>query len=220
MAPVTEFVLATIKPDADLPSLYTTFATLKSQPGSQRVRAATLHEDAQQLRLFVDWDAVSDQHAFRASAAYSSFISAIAPSLAGGPTTVLHAELAPHPPTVLNNTNDGGKTGVAEVLFTYFTPSADPTKNLATAQTLVSGLSGAGFAGIRGESAVGWTVERDVDYKGEKTRVLVVLIGWESVEAHRAARATEAYGKIVKEFQGAAEGLRGFDISHVSTKTL
>ncbi|KAI1767205.1 hypothetical protein GGR53DRAFT_147150 [Hypoxylon sp. FL1150] len=208
MAPVTELVLAATIPGASQDSLFTIFSTLKTQPGSQRVRAATLHEDPQQLRLFIDWDAVESHYAFRSSPGYGAFMSEIT-SLTAGPATA-------HPPAVL----DSGKTAVAEMLLTYFAPEADAAKNKAAALTLVSGLTGAGFAGINGESAVGWTVEKDVAYKGEKTRALVILIGWDSVEAHRKARATDVYGKLVADFQGAAEGLKGFDISHVTTKML
>ncbi|KAI4861490.1 hypothetical protein F4820DRAFT_433683 [Hypoxylon rubiginosum] len=226
MAPVTEFVLAPIKPGAaSLASLYQACSSLKPQTGSQqqqRVRAAVLHEDPTQLRLFADWDSVEDHLAFRAGPSYAAFMAAVRPHAAGR-AVVLHAELAPHPPAVLDNEEGKGKTAVAEVLFAYFAPGAADAvadKNLAAARTLVAGLSGAGFAGLSGESAVGWSVERDVEYEGEGARVLVVLIGWDSVEAHREARATEAYGKIVADFQGAVEGLRGFDISHVTTKAM
>ncbi|KAI1773815.1 hypothetical protein F4818DRAFT_103162 [Hypoxylon cercidicola] len=214
MAPVTECVLAPLKPGTNLEALYKAAATTKAQPGNQGVRAGVLHEDPNQVRLFIGWDAIESHQAFRASPRFATFMGEIAPH-AAGPTTVMHAELAPHPPAVLDTYG-----GVAEVLFAYFAPGADAGRNMAAAQGLVEGLRGAGFAGLGGESAVGWTVERDVDYGGEETRVLVILLGWDSVDAYEKARATDVYGRLVAGFRGAAEGFKGFDISHVTTKTL
>ncbi|KAI1371607.1 hypothetical protein F4677DRAFT_435116 [Hypoxylon crocopeplum] len=219
MAPVTEFVLAARKPGADLEPLYKIFATTKTAAGNQGVRASQLHEDADKFALFLDWDAVESHKNYQASDAYKTFMSQVIPHSAG-PATVYHVELAPFPPTVLDNAEGKGKSPVAEVLFTYFAPSADAGKNLAAAQSLVAGLTGAGFAGITGESSLGWTVEKDIEHKGEKTRALIVIIGWESVEAHQKARATEAYGKIIADFQAATEDIKGVEISHVSTKAL
>ncbi|KAL7620060.1 hypothetical protein AAE478_010609 [Parahypoxylon ruwenzoriense] len=218
MAPVTVFILATGKAGESLEPLYKTFQTLKAQPGNQIVRASRLHEDADQFRVFVDWDSVASHQAFRTTDVYKSFMGEIAPHIAGS-ATALHAELTPHPPTVLNNAEGKGKTPIAEVLFTYFA-GGDADKNFAAGQKLLAGLTGAGFAGITGEAALGWTVETDIDYKGDKTRALVAIIGWQSVDAHQKARATESYGKIIAEFQASTEGLKGFDISHVTTKTI
>lgn len=205
MAPVTEFVFATRSASGSLDVLEKSFQLLKQQPGNQAVRASVLHENADQFRLFIDWDSIDSHYAFRSKDVYKNHFLGEVASHVAGPATVVHAELSPFPPTVL----DSAKTPVAEVLFTYFAPEADAAKNLAAAQALVSGLSGAGFAGMTGESALGWSVEKDVDFKGDKTRALILLLGWESVDAHQKARATDVYGKLIAAFQGAAEGLKG-----------
>ncbi|KAI2602899.1 uncharacterized protein GGS25DRAFT_525925 [Hypoxylon fragiforme] len=220
MAPITEIVLATRAPGAPLDAIYTLFAsTLKPQPGNLAVRASVVAEDPNAFRFFIDWDSLSSHHAFQASAAYAPFLAQLTPH-SGGPVKVLHAELTPHPPTVLDNAEGAGKSAVAEVLFAYFDPAADTAAPLAAAQELAAGLRAAGFPGLSGESAFGWTVEADVEYEGQPTRALVSLVGWDSVQAHKDARATEAYGKLIADFRGAVQGLKGFDVTHVSNKIL
>ncbi|KAI0893103.1 hypothetical protein F4806DRAFT_477004 [Annulohypoxylon nitens] len=212
MAPVTEFVFSTLKAGASADSLYPIFATLKSQPGNQGLRASTTAEDPSQIRLLIDWDAISSHQAFRSTDGYKSYLTSLAPHVAA-PAKIFHAEVSPFPPTVLD------KSPVTEILVTYFAPTADEAKNLAAAQALAAKLTGAS-AGSTGLSAVGWSVEKDVEYKGEAARALVVLLGWESVEAHQKARETDAFKAVIGEFQGAAEGLKGFEIEHVSAKAL
>ncbi|KAI2627593.1 hypothetical protein GGR54DRAFT_421760 [Hypoxylon sp. NC1633] len=219
MAPVTEFVNATRMPGADLTPVYNIFSSMSSVKGSHAIRASQLVEDAEKFTLFVDWDAVDDHLAFQTTDAYKAFMGKVMPH-SNGRATVFHAEVTPFPPTVLDNAEGRGKTPVAEVVYTYFEPEADAAKGTAAGQALVAGLSAAGFGGLTGESSIGWTVEKDVDFKGEKTRVLVIIIGWESVEAHSKARSTDAYNKVIADFQSATEGVKGVQISHVSTKTL
>ncbi|KAI1101129.1 hypothetical protein F4804DRAFT_316818 [Jackrogersella minutella] len=213
MAPVTEFVLSTLKPGNTIDPLYPTFATIKGYPGNLSIRASTVHENPEQIRLFIDWDSIDSHLAARNTDAYKTYLSQILPSVAG-PATVFHSELSPFPASVLD------KSPVTEVVLTYFAPGSDSPASLAAAQKLASALTGSGFAGSTGLSAVGWTVEKEIDFKGEKARALVVLLGWESVAAQQAARDTDAYKKVIADFQGAAEGLKGFEISHVSAKAL
>ncbi|KAI2464859.1 hypothetical protein F4781DRAFT_53286 [Annulohypoxylon bovei var. microspora] len=213
MAPVTEFVFSTLKPGSSIEPLYKIFETIKGLPGNQAIRASSAHEDPSQVRLHIDWDAIDSHIAFRATDAYKAYISSVTPYVAG-PAKVLHAELAPFPPAVLD------KSPVTEVLITYFAQGTDEAKNLAAAQSLAAKLTGAGVPGTTGLSAVGWMAEKEVEFKGEKTRALVVLLGWESVEAHQAARETDAFKQVIAGFQGAAEGLKGFEIEHVSAKAL
>ncbi|KAI1458613.1 hypothetical protein F4805DRAFT_424022 [Annulohypoxylon moriforme] len=213
MAPVTELVFSTLKAGSSLESLNSTFATLRSQPGNHAVRVSPTAEDPSQIRLLIDWDSISSHQAFRGTDAYKAYLSSLAPYVEA-PAKILHAEVTPFPPTVLD------KSPVTEVLVTYFAPDANEGSNLAAAQALAAKLTGSGIAGSTGLSAAGWSVEKDVEFKGEKTRALVVFLGWESVDAHKTARETEAYKAIIGEFQGAAQGIKGFEIDHLSPKAL
>ncbi|KAI0098470.1 hypothetical protein F4814DRAFT_123584 [Daldinia grandis] len=220
MAPVTEIVLHTLKPGADVETFYKVFAIIGEQPGAQAVRISTVHENPEQVDLFIDWDSIESHRALEAQTeAYGAFIDQVKPHVAK-PATVIHAELTPSPPTVLDNAEGKGRSPVAQLLFTYFAPDTDAAKTLAEAHKFVSKLSGAGFAGLTGESSLGWTVEKDVDFKGEKTRVLVIILGWESVQAHSDVRETDAWKSIIGEFRDAAEGLKGFEVTHVSTRAI
>ncbi|KAI1478486.1 hypothetical protein F4774DRAFT_152327 [Daldinia eschscholtzii] len=220
MAPVTEIVLHSLKPGTDVESFYKTFTIIKEKSAAQVIRASTVHENPEQVGIFIDWDSIEAHKAFEADeVSYNAFISLAKPHLTKFPL-LFHAELTPFPPAVLNNAEGKGKTPVAHVLFTYFAPDTDAAKTLIEAQNFVSKLTGAGFAGLTGESSLGWSVEKDVDFKGEKTRVLVIILGWESVQAHLEARETDAWKSTIGKFRGGAEGLKGFEVIHVTTKDL
>ncbi|KAF3066338.1 hypothetical protein GL218_09168 [Daldinia childiae] len=220
MAPVTEIVLHSLKPGTDVETFYKLFSVIKEQSGAQAVRASTVHENPEQVDLFIDWDSIESHQALQAQTeAYGAFIDQVKPHVTKL-ATVIHAELTPFPPTVLDNADGKGKSPVAQLIFTYFAPDTDAAKTLTEAQKFVSKLSGTSLAGLTGESSFGWTVEKDVDFKGEKTRVLIIILGWESVQAHLEARETDAWKSIIGEFQGAAEGLKGFEVTHVSTKAV
>ncbi|KAI1207510.1 uncharacterized protein F4807DRAFT_179757 [Annulohypoxylon truncatum] len=214
MAPVTELVLSTLKPGVSAESLYPIFATLKSQPGNTAVRAAPPSEDPSQIRLFIDWDDIAAHQAFRATDAYKSYLGQLAPYVTT-PTQIMHAELTPFPPVVLE------KSPSTEFLLLYIDPDEDEAKVLQAGKTLARGLTADGIKGTTGLSAVGLTVEKDVEYKGEKVRVMVMLLGWESDEAHRTASATDPAFKAAQvEFHEAIPDLKGFKIEHVAAKVL
>ncbi|OTA89375.1 hypothetical protein M434DRAFT_34359 [Hypoxylon sp. CO27-5] len=213
MAPVTEFVQSTLKPGIPLEPLYKAFEKVKAASGNRVVRASPLHDNPEQFRLFIDWDSIDAHLAFRTTDAYKDFMAEIAPYVAG-PAVVVHLDLTPFPPTVLD------KSPVTEVFQMYFDPSADEAKNLAAAKKVAADIAAGGFAGATGLSAVGWTVEKDVEHKGEKTRVLTALIGWESVEAHTAALESDAFKKITSYFQTGTDGIKGYDMSYVSLKAI
>ncbi|KAI8965495.1 hypothetical protein F5Y11DRAFT_293003 [Daldinia sp. FL1419] len=220
MAPVTEITIHDLKPGTDVEAFYKPFAVIKGQPGVQTVRITTVHENPLQVGLFIDWDSIELHKAAQANKeAYDAFVDQVKPHVTKVPT-ILHAELTPFPPTVLDNAEGKGKSPVAHVIFTYFAPETDAAKTLDAGQRFVSKITEAGFPGLTGESSVGWTVEKEVDYKGEKTRVLVIILGWQSVQAHLEARETDSWKSIIGEFQGAATGLKGFEVTHVSTRTL
>ncbi|KAI0010715.1 hypothetical protein F4779DRAFT_616346 [Xylariaceae sp. FL0662B] len=218
MAPVTEFVYTSIKPGASLEPLAEGNKILLGQPGCQRVRSSLVHEDPSKLLLFIDWDSVAAHQRFMANdAVHGAFMGHIAP-IAAGPAAISYVELAPHPSAVLDNAGGAGKSPVAEIAQLYFAAEgADWDAIAAAARTFVAGVA-ASAAGFTGESAVGWTVGADVEYRGEKCRSLVMILGWESVEVHVKAQETEIYSKLLAQLRGSVEGLKGAEIYHVSTK--
>ncbi|OTB08257.1 hypothetical protein M426DRAFT_317372 [Hypoxylon sp. CI-4A] len=230
MAPVTELILLPLNPSLDpetiTATLQTNTATLLSQPGCQRVRTSRTHEDANQLRIFADWDSVAAHQAFGANAAVStpfrervaSIIDASVPR-----RKPYHVEIAPFPPTVLNGAGGGGKTPVAEVLHAYFASAdaSDAAFRARTLDTVTRFFDGMlAFArGMTGETAAGWTVEDNLEFKGERCRALVAVLGWTAVEAHVQARQTDEFAKVIPLMRG-LEKLKGMEVCHVSNNTV
>ncbi|KAI0381190.1 hypothetical protein F5Y04DRAFT_85630 [Hypomontagnella monticulosa] len=199
MAPVTEIVAATLKDGVSAESLTSSFEILKQQPGNRAVRVGPVHSKPNQFRLYIDWDSVESHSAFRANAAvYEPHMAAIKPALAA-PATVFHAELEPFPPVIL----DAVKSPVTHLLLGYFGLESDFDFVLAETKKLIPHMqaAGPGGKGATGEFAIGWSQERDVDWKGEPTRVLVCVLGWESPEAYHAAHGSDPWRKAVTEYK-------------------
>ena len=93
-------------------------------------------------------------------------------------------------------------------------------KEQATSNTekfLADSLPAATATGATGETAMGWSVE-PADFNGAPSRVLAVLAGWESVEAHNGFRGSEAFGKNISSLRG-TKGLKGVSVVHASFAT-
>ncbi|KAI1092678.1 hypothetical protein F5B19DRAFT_453131 [Rostrohypoxylon terebratum] len=230
MAPVTEFVQLPINPDlapeAIASAIQANIATLLAQPGCQRVRSSRVHEDSSKLRLFADWDSLEAHRAFAANASvYGPFQQRMGPIIdtsAFGPSNPrrppYHVAFATFPPSVLNG--DKGSSPVAELLFMYFPPDVSDAVmagHEGTARDFLGKL-GATAKGMTGEVALGWTVEKDVLFKGEPSRVLVAAIGWTSVDAHMKARDTEEFKQLIPMIRN-LESLKGMELCHVSNTT-
>ncbi|KAI1470603.1 uncharacterized protein F4812DRAFT_271885 [Daldinia caldariorum] len=233
MAPVTELLSLTLKPD--LPAaeaaaiLDTTAATLVAQPGCLRVRTARTHEDPHAVRVFVDWENVAAHRAFEKTEAYAPFKARVRDAVAAPPQRPYHVEFDPFPVSALQNgttttTANGtvsSKTPVAEVLHMWF-PGDYTDEQRARAEASAREFVGKmeGFAeGLTGEWSIGWSVERDIEREGAPSSVLVGILGWVSVEAHMKARDHPEFAKNIPLLRD-IEGLRGFDMKHVSTTTV
>ncbi|KAI0840734.1 hypothetical protein F5Y06DRAFT_261638 [Hypoxylon sp. FL0890] len=235
MAPVTELAFLPLNPDADPTTVSTTLetniATLLAQPGCQRVRSSRVHEDPHKLRLFADWDSVDAHRAFIAKPdAYGPFVARMRsiveapPAGSGQRKPPFHVEFTPFPPVALDGTSGSGAKGkgpVSEILTAYFPPDVSSEARDATAKTMREFLRKLeGFSeGMTGETAVGWSVETDVDFKGEPSRALVTVIGWTSVEAHGKVRESPEFAETVPMIRG-LEGLRGMEMVHVTNTTV
>lgn len=231
MAPVTEFARFTPRPgqEAEFEAVLASIAsTLPQQPGVKAVHtSAALEPDNPLHLLVVDWDSVEAHRALESSPAFAQQLVAKLGPLLAAPPAIYHVAFAPAHPPVLHNGAGAGKTAVAELVHLYF-PAGDgafTADQLAATAKTVQGFLDAlqpegdveNVAGFTGETAAGWALE-EIDYKGEKARVFVAPIGWDSVEAHQKYRETEHFAKNITTIRG-LEGLKGIEVFHVSTKT-
>ncbi|KAK8102287.1 hypothetical protein PG984_015433 [Apiospora sp. TS-2023a] len=210
--PVTELVDFALPPSADLDTAFPAACqTLTQQPGCRAARYSRHHEDATKLTLFIDWDSPSAPT--RPSTAPST------PPLAPlSTTTPLPYHVALDPPA------QGGVLDIApavEVLHVHFPVDYSSEQERATVKTIheffAISQKAAGKEGtdlLVGTPTLGWAVE-EREFKGEKARVLVVMIGWKSVEAHMQYRDTEAFRESIGMIRG-LEGLKGMSLYHVA----
>ncbi|KAL7627862.1 hypothetical protein AAE478_002057 [Parahypoxylon ruwenzoriense] len=222
-------------------------ATLLAQPGCLRVRYSRVLEDAGKLRVFVDWQTTAAHRAFGAdAAAFGPFKAALGaivdPELAArqrrAPSHVRWDD-AEYPPTVLDartaEAQGGEKVGrsqVTEFLQVYFPADYAPAQRDAAqrvAREFLDKMAVFGKGLYTGEAAVGWTLDgEEVVFRGAgqaaeeeeglKSRVLIMAIGWESVDAHMRARETEGFREAVVPLRN-LEDLRGMEVCHVSNTT-
>ncbi|KAI1405238.1 hypothetical protein F4819DRAFT_7262 [Hypoxylon fuscum] len=224
MASVTEIVLLPIKPDTAAAVIDTNMQTLLSQPGCLRVRQSRVHEDPAKLRLFADWESLEQHQAFVQNAAvYGPFrasMASIVDAAAGPRKPPYHAQFAPFPPAVLDNLKPGARSKVTELLLAYFPAEYGEAQRETARQTTLrftEELKKTADA-MSGEVALGWSVENDVDFKGEPCRVLVTAIGWDSIEQHVKARETEGFAKAIPMLRN-LEGLKGMEMCHLINTT-
>lgn len=216
-SPVTELVDFALPPSADLAAAFpAACATLTQQPGCRAARYSRHHEDTSRLTLFVDWDSVSAHEAFCANTdVYGPFYASLAPFSTTAPS-LYHVGL--DPPA------KGGVLDTApavEVLHVHFPVGYAAEKEQATVKTLheffTISQKAAGKDGMDllvGNPTLGWAVE-EREFKGEKARVLVVMIGWKSIEAHMQYRDTDAFRESIGMIRG-LEGLKGLSMYHVA----
>ncbi|KAI4869609.1 hypothetical protein F4820DRAFT_384667 [Hypoxylon rubiginosum] len=231
MAPVTEIILTPIKPDAPADVVASVLdantQVLLAQPGCLRVRRSPVHEDPSKMRLFVDWASLDQHRAFAADAAvYGPFRAKMGPivdagSGAGPRVPPHHAAFTPFPPAVLDVQSSATRAGVTEVLHAYFAPDISEAQRSSVERTMrefVARVEPLAGGGMTGEVALGWTVEDDVQFKGEPCRALVGLLGWTGVDAHVKTREAEGFAEVVSMLRN-LEGLKGLEMCHVACTT-
>ncbi|KAI1806659.1 hypothetical protein F4811DRAFT_509901 [Daldinia bambusicola] len=224
MAPVTELLSLTLKPD--LPAaeaatiLETTATTLVAQPGCLRARSSREHEDANAVRFFIDWESVSAHRVFQETAAYAPFKARVRDAVVPPLQRPYHVEFEPFPVSALQH-GAAATTPVAEVLHIWFPgeySDEQRARAAASVREFVDRMKG--FAeGLTGEWALGWSVERDIEHDGAPSCVLVLILGWVSVEAHMKARDHPEFAKNIPLLKN-LEGLKGLEMKHVSTTTV
>ena len=221
MDPVTEVASFFLKsPDVSQQLSQVVKDTLLQQPGCLRVRWGLLHEDATKARCFVDWDDISRHEQFMAGPLYPLFLDKLDPFVESAPQ-LHHVKFQTIPSSVVDDESGTGKTRVVEALYMHFpgddsfTPEMKDNATTNAEQFLVESVPLP--KGCTGEMAMGWAIEQ-IDFKGEPSRALAVLIGWESVEAHQVYRSSEAFAKSISLVRRSA-GLKGVSVVHVLLTT-
>ncbi|KAI1848430.1 hypothetical protein JX265_008788 [Neoarthrinium moseri] len=216
MPAVTEIAALHLKPGTDW-TIATEKVTTRILPkaGCLRVRYSQKIEDPEQVVFFIDWEDVSAHQAVMKSEAYGPFLEEMMQLVRADPV-VYHVPFEPFPATVLNNEDGKGKTPIAEVLHAYFPADISMVQQqeaLIKVQQFID-ESKPVAQGFSGETAHGFVLE-EVDFKDERCRALVVVLGWESLEAHKAYRETEDFNRTIPLLRG-MEGLKGMQVFHVS----
>ncbi|KAI9053686.1 hypothetical protein LZ554_002639 [Drepanopeziza brunnea f. sp. 'monogermtubi'] len=206
--PVTEIAYITLKPGIELEgsgaaaqAWKETLTTVSQQDGYQRMHWGRTLEDPNQLMLFIDWDSRDAHLKFVATPGYTPFKNRLGTIMEG--VHLHHVAFSPFPPSIL------GRAPVIE-FATFF----------GTSDVFLSHVEK--FMGAAGKpegyhgSVYGPSVEDDVGKHadgGDKGKAVVLLIGWDSVEAHTKFRETEGFQKNIGLLE---DGAKGAEVVHVA----
>ncbi|KAI0108730.1 hypothetical protein GGR51DRAFT_570393 [Nemania sp. FL0031] len=241
MAPVTEVVLLTLAPGADYGAIIESTKTIAAQPGCLTVRTSRLHDDPDQVHYIIDWDAVESHLAFaRNEAVYGPFLQRFG-EVALGFAPPYHVGIKPFPPVVFDGgelggedkDKDKGEGGVVLVGKAWFPGSAkgegeEKEREGGEGDGGGEGVEGA-FAklvkmlgdkvvqGFTGSVAQGWSLEKDIAFMGEPSRVFLFAVGWDCIEACERFRRSSDFEEAVAAIEGLS-GLRGLEVCVVSVK--
>jgi quinol monooxygenase YgiN len=213
MSSVTEIVV--LEPNADVSAdtvSQNVAASVLQQPGALRLRSSKKHEIANHVIFFIDWEDLSAHQYFENSPAYQPFLEGTL-QIASVVADIYHVPFEPFPPMVLDN--QGGKTAVAEVCHAYLPADISMVQQqeiLTTSQQFID-LVKQSAKGLSGETAHGFAQE-DIEFQGEKCRALLLILGWDSIEAHMAYRDTEGFAEAIPLLRG-MPGLKGIQMFHV-----
>ncbi|KAL1629327.1 hypothetical protein SLS56_005431 [Neofusicoccum ribis] len=214
MAPATENAVLPLKPDVDLttgPAAETwrsTLSTIGAQPGCQRIVWGRSIENPENAQMLIDWDDISNHKTFIASPAYGPFLSGVSTLLAAPPALAHHRFATP-----LAALTSGAP--VTELVSFYF-PAAYSDADFAGPWDEFAGVTARHAAGLVG-SAGAWG-EEEVEHAslgGEKGRVFLAAIAWESVDAHMAYRETAAFKESIVKLRALVSGI---EMHHVDFK--
>ena len=178
--------------------------TVAAQPGFLRLSWGMHLEDPSRTTWFIDWTSVSAHEAFMASPAYKPFLDSIRPILAGA-ANITHYDFGG---------SGGGGDPPSKSLAAPVTEFATFYLQLGTATTdfasRVRDAMGEFRAHATGYVGASWGFSHEeVEHEslgGEKGRACVLVLGWDSVDAHTAFRGTEVFkramGPVREMFKG------------------
>ncbi|KAL6705321.1 hypothetical protein ACN47E_007131 [Coniothyrium glycines] len=214
---ITEIVYIPLKPDLDLDAgdarrvWDASLATIAKQPGLRKLFWGRQIEDKNTLQLVQEWDSLASHRAFEASADFPDFLLQMQTHLFAAYPPILHARLLPRDDwTPL-------RQPVTECVSAYFAadyPQEAYSADFATFRSEALRIPDAGVRGIVG----GWSPEGATHEglgEGVEGKRFVAFLGWESVEAHRAFRETEAGVGVIGHLRAGTKGVR---VWHVGFK--
>ncbi|OCL07822.1 hypothetical protein AOQ84DRAFT_354782 [Glonium stellatum] len=210
--PTTEVVVLPLLPGLDLGSgdakalWESILKTISEQPGYQKMFWGRQVEHPDIAQLCINWDSIEAHKAFMASPAYGPFGETIS-KLLSAPPSLYHVPFPASSPFVAP-----ARAPAAELASLYFPasyPQADFMPRWAEFGR-VCGQHATGFLGCAG----GWSIEEveSAGVEGGKAKVFLAVIAWESVEAHMAFRATEAFKGAITQLRG---GTTSIEMHHV-----
>ncbi|KAH7400081.1 hypothetical protein BKA64DRAFT_707761 [Cadophora sp. MPI-SDFR-AT-0126] len=206
--PVTEVAYITLKPDSDISGSTPAakawkegLSVIAKQDGYQRSSYGRAIESPDLLMWFIDWDSREAHIKFSQSPAYVPFKSSLGVLMAD--VHFHHVPFSPFPPTILTR---APVVEFATFLDTkpHFISNVDKfMKGIGTPDQCYGGAWGDSV-----EADVGKHVDGSV-----KGRATVLLVGWESKEAHMKFRETEVFEKNIGLLR---EGMGGVEMFHVA----
>ncbi|KAH9829767.1 hypothetical protein Tdes44962_MAKER02245 [Teratosphaeria destructans] len=175
-------------PDSEAASvLKSTFDTLRQQDGLQQVQFGTWVENPSNFQLFVNWDSKKHHEAFIASSTYRPFFKrfgALVDDSSPG-SGIFHVDF--DAPAALAKVFSAPVTEVA----TFYFEGAPPADYVQQAKKLATVLEENKVDGYLG-ATLGTSYE-EIEREGVKGKVGVLVVGWQSVEAHLAFRETHMF---------------------------
>jgi len=213
----TEIAYLTLKPDIDLDDgeseagkawkeALALIATAEGYKGSSYGRTL---ESPDVTIWFINWESLASHHKFAESAIYKPFRGAIGNIITS--SHLNHFEPTSFPPTVVTH------APVIEFV-TFFDIEPHFFENLKKFIEAIDPAKPEGYYGY----SIGPVLEEivrhtDVGKEGvAKGKAAVLLVGWETKEAHLAFRATQPYKDNIHYLR---EGLSGLELFHVPFKT-
>ncbi|RMZ83057.1 hypothetical protein DV738_g1339, partial [Chaetothyriales sp. CBS 135597] len=183
------------------------FTTLSNQPGYLRCYWGIQAEDPKTLVMSVDWEDVQKHKDFMNTDEYGPFVAQLA--------EIFDFDTSPPFLFHVNFTSDSVParespvTEVAPLNVALDTSDADKSAFEAKALALIEHLKNEGKAS---SYALGWVIE-DLDNPNTpdgKSKALLALIGWQTVEDHLAAQETSSYKDLLEPLKNwlTADGMR------------
>ncbi|KAH7364654.1 hypothetical protein BKA65DRAFT_447702 [Rhexocercosporidium sp. MPI-PUGE-AT-0058] len=205
--PVTEIAYITLKPNIDISdssdaanSWKEGLAIIAKQEGYQGSSYGRATESPGLLMWFIDWDSHGSHIKFTKAPAYSGFKDCVISIMES--VHYHHVAFTPFPPKIL--------TSAPVIEFVTFLDTKPHFMDNVSKFMKAIGMPEKCYGGAWGES-----VEADVGKHVDgsvKGKAVVLVIGWESKEAHMAFRETEVFEKSIGLLR---EGMGGVEMFHV-----
>ncbi|KAK0312212.1 hypothetical protein LTR01_003126 [Friedmanniomyces endolithicus] len=194
--PITEVVLCPLVPGSDVcgsheaagAALRDTVDGLHRCSGCQQFIAGMQLENVDMMEAFITWESLEKYHEFRKTPDHGLVVANLI-KLRIQPVTPYHVEFRPF--TAFMRATEAP---VTEVATFYFDGSA-PTGVLDRFTRFREVLNKQHVSGVLG-AAAGLSHE-ELESEGVKGTAAVLLIGWESVDAHMAFQKTELFKNSV-----------------------